>query len=140
MLRRDVHDHQEWPLQLEEFLELVEAAGFEVIETMLQTRMRAHSGYLFGRGKVAEIRTIVLLENIDLVAVYNVLTSMQKFNLQREFGVPVLDRYEMVLQVFDQEARDRVSKLQLELARLQKSYPFIKVTESERLLIASDSA
>ncbi|MFX1491316.1 MAG: GTPase, partial [Promethearchaeota archaeon] len=66
--------------------------------------------------------------------VYNVLSSMQKHNLQKELGVPVIDRYEVVLQVFDREARDRVSKLQLELARLQKSYPFIKVTESERLL------
>lgn len=134
MLRRKVHDHVEWPLRLEEFLRLVEAAGFEVIETVLQTRMRAHGGYLFGKGKVAEMATLVALESIDVVAVYNVLTSMQKYNLQRELGVPVLDRYEVVLQVFDREARDRVSKLQLELARLQKSYPFIKVTESERLL------
>ncbi len=89
---------------------------------------------MFGRGKVTEIAALVALEDIDVVAVYNVLSSMQKHNLQKELGVPVIDRYEVVLQVFDREARDRVSKLQLELARLQKSYPFIKVTESERLL------
>jgi GTP-binding protein HflX len=134
MLRRNVHDHVEWPVRLEEFLQLVEAAGFEVVETVIQTRMRAHGGYFFGRGKVAEIATLGAMEDIDVVAVYNVLTSMQKYNLQHEFGVPVLDRYEIVLQVFDREAQDRISKLQLELARLQKSYPYIKVTESERLL------
>ncbi len=134
MLRQRVHDHVEWTLQLEEFLQLIEAAGFDVIETVLQTRVKIHGGYMFGRGKLAEIATLVALEDIDVVAVYNVLTSMQKHNLQRELGVPVLDRYEVVLQVFDREARDRVSKLQLELARLQKSYPFIKVIESERLL------
>ena len=128
MLRREVHDHVEWPLQLEEFLSLVEAAGFEVIETVLQTRMRLHGGTLFGRGKVNEIVGLVGLEGIEIVAVYNVLTSMQKHNLQRSLGVPVLDRYEVVLQVFGQEARDRVSQLQLELAALQKSYPYIKVT------------
>ncbi len=134
MLRRDVHDHIEWPLQLEEFLSLVEAAGFEVIETVLQTRMRRHGGFLFGRGKVDEIAGLVALEDIEAVAIYNVLTSMQKYNLQRTLGVPVYDRYEIVLQVFGREARDRVSQLQLELAALQKSYPYIKVTESERLL------
>jgi GTP-binding protein HflX len=134
MLRRDVHDHVEWPLQLEEFLSLVEAAGFEVIETVLQTRMRLHGGFLFGRGKVEEIANIVAMEDIETVAVYNVLTSMQKFNLQRALDVPVLDRYEIVLQVFGKEARDNVSQLQLALAALQKSYPYIKVTESERLL------
>ncbi|MFW9831404.1 MAG: GTPase HflX [Candidatus Thorarchaeota archaeon] len=134
MLRRNIHDHVEWPVKLEEFVRLGEAAGFEVIETVLQTRMHAHGGYLFGRGKVSEIATLVELENIEAVAVYNELTSMQKYNLQREVGVPVFDRYEVVLQVFDQEARDRVSQLQLELARLQKSYPFVKITESERLL------
>ncbi len=134
MLRRDVHDHVEWPIQLEEFLQLVEAAGFEIIETVLQTRIRPHGGYLFGRGKVTEMAALVTMEKIEVVAIYNELTSMQKHNLQRTFGVQVLDRYEVVLQVFEQEARDRVSKLQLELARLQKSFPFIKVTESERLL------
>jgi GTP-binding protein HflX len=134
MLRRDVHDHVKWPIQLEEFLSLVEAAGLEVVETVLQTRMQAHGGHFFGRGKVAEIAGLVELEDIEVVAVYNVLTSMQKFKLQRKFNVPVLDRYEVVLQVFGQEARDRVSQLQLELATLQKSYPYVKVTESERLL------
>ncbi|MFW9986649.1 MAG: GTPase HflX [Candidatus Odinarchaeota archaeon] len=134
MLRQKVHDHVEWALQLEEFLRLIEAAGFDIIETVLQTRMRIHGGYMFGRGKVTEIAALVALEDIDVVAVYNVLSSMQKHNLQKELGVPVIDRYEVVLHVFDREARDRVSKLQLELARLQKSYPFIKVTESERLL------
>jgi GTP-binding protein HflX len=121
-------------MQLDEFLSLVEAAGFEIIETVLQTKIRAHGGYLFGRGKVEEIARLISLEDIEVVAIYNVLSSMQKFNLQREFNVPVLDRYEIVLQVFGREARDRVSQLQLELAALQKSYPYIKVTESERLL------
>lgn len=134
MLRRNVHDHVEWPLRLEAFLQLVEAAGLEVIETVMQTRLRTPGGLMFGRGKVAEIATLVAMEEIDVVAVYNVLTSMQKYKLQQQFGVPVLDRYEVVLQVFEQEARDRVSQLQLDLARLQKSFPYIKLSERERLL------
>jgi GTP-binding protein HflX len=134
MLRQNVHDHVEWPLHLEEFVSLVEAADLEVVETVLQTRIRRHGGFLFGRGKVEEIAQIVAMEEIETMAVYNVLTSMQKLNLQRTLGVPVFDRYEIILQVFGREARDNVSQLQLELAALQKSYPYIKVTESERLL------
>lgn len=134
MLRQNVHDHVEWPFLLEEFSDLVTAAGFEVVESIVQTRTRSHGGHFFGRGKVEEIAARVKMKHVDVVAVYNVLTSMQKFNLQREWGIQVFDRYEVVLQVFNREARDRVSKLQLELAQLQKSYPFIKVVESERLL------
>ena len=134
MLRQQVHDHVEWPVQLEEFRELVDAAGFAIVDTVVQTRVRGHGGTLFGRGKVEEMAALIAKEDIEVVTVYNELTSMQKFNLQRAFGVLVLDRYEVVLQVFSREARDRVSQLQLELALLQKSYPFVKVAESERLL------
>ncbi|MDO8056581.1 MAG: hypothetical protein Q6361_06945, partial [Candidatus Hermodarchaeota archaeon] len=134
MLRQQVHDHVEWPVRLDEFRELVDAAGFEIVDTVVQTRIRGHGGTLFGRGKVEEMAACIAKGNIEVVTVYNELSSMQKYNLQRALGVVVLDRYEVVLQVFSREARDRVSQLQLELAMLQKSYPFVKIAESERLL------
>jgi len=134
MLRQQVHDHVEWLIELEEFQELVVAAGFDIVETVFQTRIRRHGGTLFGQGKVEEMAALIAAKNIEVVTVYNELTSMQKYNLQRAFGVVVLDRYEVVLNVFSKEARDRISQLQLELAKLQKSYPFVKITESDRLL------
>jgi len=134
MLRTRIHDHVEWPVELAEFRRLVEAAGFEVVGSIVQTRLFPHTGFLLGRGKVDELARRVASENIETVTIYNVLTSMQKYKLQRALGCQVLDRYEVVLRVFEQEARDRVSLLQLRLARLQKSYPYIKVEVGERLL------
>ncbi len=134
MLRQQIHDHVEWVEALEEFQRLVSAAGMEVVDTEWQIRVRSHAGFLFGRGKVQEFAQRVAIEQIDVVAVYNILTSMQKYRLQKALKCIVLDRYEVVLRVFEREARDRVSQLQLELAQVQKSFPFIKVAESERLL------
>jgi GTP-binding protein HflX len=134
MLRKQIHDHVEWVEALAEFERLVSAAGMEVVDSEWQIRIRSHAGLLFGRGKVQEFAQRVALDEIDVVAVYNLLTSMQKYRLQQALKCIVLDRYEVVLRVFEREARDRVSKLQLELAHLQKSFPFIKVAESERLL------
>jgi GTP-binding protein HflX len=131
MLRRAVHDHVEWPVELAEFRRLAEAAGFEIVGQVVQTRIAPHGGLLLGPGKVEELVARVEAEAIDAVVVYNVLSSMQKFKLQRTFRCEVLDRYEVVLRVFERGARDRVSQLQLELARLQKSYPFIKVGRRE---------
>ena len=51
-------------MQLDEFRELVEAAGFEVVETVVQTRLRRHGGTLFGRGKVEEMAALIAAENI----------------------------------------------------------------------------
>jgi GTP-binding protein HflX len=131
MLRREVHDHVEWPVELAEFRRLAEAAGFEIVGQVVQTRIAPHGGLLLGPGKVEELAARVEAEAIDAVVVYNVLSSMQKFKLQRAFKCEVLDRYEVVLRVFEREARDRVSQLQLELARLQKGYPFIKLGQRE---------
>jgi GTP-binding protein HflX len=133
MLRTKIHDHIEWPVELAEFRQLVEAVGLEVVDTIIQTRLHRHSAYLLGKGRVEDLARRVEREGIDVVAIYNVLTSMQKYKLQKTLGCEVLDRYEVVLRVFEREARDKVSQLQLELASLQKSYPFIKVTVGERL-------
>ncbi len=128
-----MHDHFEWPVELAEFRRLVGAIGLEVVDNIIQTRSHKHSGLLLGRGRVEELVQRVVAEEIEVVAVYNVLKSMQKYNLQKKLGCEVIDRYEVVLRIFEREARDRVSKLQLELARLQKSFPFIKVAVGEQL-------
>lgn len=128
-----MHDHVEWPIELAEFRRLVEAIGLEVVDNIIQSRTHKHSGFLLGRGRVEELAQQVITEEIEIVAIYNVLKSMQKYNLQKKLGCEVIDRYEVVLRIFEREARDRVSKLQLELAKLQKSFPFIKVNVGEQL-------
>ncbi|MEM3546301.1 MAG: GTPase [Candidatus Bathyarchaeia archaeon] len=130
MVKKNPHDHNLYLLKLTEFKSLVEAAGYEVCGTVIQVRPKESVDYVFGKGKVEEIKKLVDKEGADIFAVYNILSSKQKYNLENYLGVSVLDRYEVTLQIFDNASSDELSKLQVELARLIKSYPYEKLKAS----------
>lgn len=130
LLRRDVHDHVVYKVQLAELKRLIEALGYGVVKDIVQSRPSPHTAYLFGKGKVMEMAEMVRKHHIDAVFVYNVLTSKQKLNLMRELGTAVADRYDLTLRIFDGNAVDGLSKLQIELARLNKLFPLYKLEAS----------
>lgn len=130
MVKKNPHDHNLYLLKLTEFKSLVEAAGYKVCGTVIQVRLKESVDYVFGRGKVEEIKNLVEENKADIFAVYNILTSKQKYNLENYLGIPVLDRYEVTLEIFDKASSDELSKLQIELARLVKSYPYEKLKAS----------
>jgi len=130
MVKTNPHDHSLYLLKLTEFKSLVEAAGYEICGVVVQVRSKESVDYAFGRGKVEEIKNLIEEKETDVFAVYNILTSKQKYNLERYLGVSVLDRYEVTLEIFDKASSDELSKLQIELARLIKSYPYEKLKAS----------
>ena len=73
---------------------------------------------LFGKGKVAEIATQCEIDAIDVVVVDGALTPVQQRNLERAWGVKVIDRTGLILEIFSRRARTREGRLQVELARL----------------------
>jgi GTP-binding protein HflX len=127
MLRNNPHDHILFRLQLSELEALTKALGYEVVETFAQTSLRTKARYLFGSGKVDELSRVVEEKGIELVVLYNELTSKQKLNLSLAFNCEVIDRYELTLRIFEEMASDRISKLQIELARERKLYPFYQL-------------
>lgn len=127
MLRRNPHDHILFKLQLDELEALTKALGYEVVETFVQTSLRTKARYLFGSGKVEELSRLVEEKGIELVVLYNELTSKQKLNLALAFNCEVIDRYELTLRIFEEMASDKTSKLQIELARERKLYPFYQL-------------
>jgi len=127
MLKTEVHDHVFFRIRMNELRRLVETLGLEVAGEFFQTEPKPFPTYLIGSGKVKELKDYVKRQNVDLVVFYNILKSNQKLSLIRALGCDVIDRYEVILEVFDQMASDRVSKLQIEAARLDKLYPFYKL-------------
>ena len=85
----------------------------------LTTPLRAAApATLFGKGKVAEIATRCEIDGINVVVVDSALTPVQQRNLERAWGVKVIDRTGLILEIFSRRARTREGRLQVELARL----------------------
>jgi len=108
---------------LAEIARLVETAGGEVLQTMRQKRSHPHPQTVIGAGKVQEIALIVQTVGANLVVFDRDLSPAQIRNLESQTGVRVVDRTEVILDIFAQRAQSRAGKLQVELAQLEYMLP-----------------
>jgi len=108
---------------LAEVTRLVDTAGGEVLQTITQRRSRPHPQTVIGAGKVQEIAIAVQTVGASLVAFDQDLSPAQVRNLEQQIGVRVIDRTELILDIFAQRARSRAGKLQVELAQLEYLLP-----------------
>lgn len=114
---------QEFQDRLAEVTRLVDTAGGEVLEVIKQRRSRPHPQTVIGAGKVEEIAIAVQTLGASLVAFDQDLSPAQARNLEQQIGVRVIDRTELILDIFAQRARSRAGKLQVELAQLEYLLP-----------------
>jgi GTP-binding protein HflX len=108
---------------LEELAELTTSAGAEVADALMQERPSPDPAYLVGRGKLDEIREALLLEQASVVIFNEDLSPAQLRNLEKYLDAKVVDRGELILDIFAQRARSREGKLQVELAQLEYLLP-----------------
>lgn len=108
---------------LEELAELTRSAGAQVAEVFIQEKAHPDPAYLIGKGKLEETRTAVVATRADLVVFDEELSPAQLRNLEQSLGVKVIDRSELILDIFAQRARSREGKLQVELAQLEYLLP-----------------
>ncbi len=108
---------------LAEIARLVETAGGEVLQTMRQKRSHPHPQTVVGAGKVQEIALTVQTLGANLVVFDRDLSPAQVRNLEAETGIRVVDRTEVILDIFAQRAQSRAGKLQVELAQLEYMLP-----------------
>ncbi|MEM3026046.1 MAG: GTPase [Thermoproteota archaeon] len=132
MVKTDPHDHHLYRIRLGELRELSIAAGYSVAGSTIQVNPKENVAFMLGRGKLEELRQHIAENGVESVIFYNVLTSKQKYNLERILGIEVLDRYDLTLKIFDISSSDRLSKLQIRLARLLKEIPYQKLLASIR--------
>lgn len=108
---------------LDELDGLVRAAGGMPVLRGIQERVSPDPATVFGRGKAAEFAAACAGAGVDLVVIDHPLTPAQARNLDRIFGCRVIDRTELILDIFAQRARTREGQLQVELAQLQYLLP-----------------
>ncbi|NER79003.1 MAG: GTPase HflX [Leptolyngbya sp. SIO1D8] len=108
---------------LMEVQRLVETAGGEVLEIMHQRRDRPHPQTVLGAGKVQEVALVAQTLGATLVVFDRDLSPAQVRNLETQVGVRVVDRTEVILDIFAQRARTGAGKLQVELAQLAYQLP-----------------
>jgi GTPase len=108
---------------IEELAALAESAGAEVVDRVIQVRPAVEAATLVGSGKVDEIRTKVDAEQLDTVIFDHELSPTQLRNLERRLQTKVLDRTQLILDIFARRARTSEGQLQVELAQLNYLLP-----------------
>lgn len=111
---------------LEELVGLAEAAGLRVVGQVVQRRDAPDAATYVGKGKAEELRQLVRSRAADLVIFDNDLSPAQARNLEKELRVRVLDRTELILDIFATRARTHEAQLAVELAQLEYAMPRLK--------------
>ena len=109
--------------QLNELRDLTRTAGGEVVGFDIQRRPEIDPALYVGRGKVDELRELRLGGEYDLLICNEDLSPRQQRNLERELKTRVVDRTELILDIFAQQARTREGRLQVETAQLHHLLP-----------------
>ena len=110
-------------MSMEELASLAKTAGAVVKGTYTQKREKYDSKTFVGSGKLEEIGLMVEADEIDTVIVNNRLTPRQNANLEAALGIKVIDRMQMILDIFAMRARSHEGKLQVHLAPLKYMLP-----------------
>jgi GTP-binding protein HflX len=108
---------------LDELAQLVDTAGADVVARVSQQVVSPNPATLIGEGKVEELKETVVDAGASLIVVDEELTPVQGANLERELEVRVMDRAEVILDIFATRARSHEAKLQVELAQLEYLLP-----------------
>jgi GTP-binding protein HflX len=116
----DKWDHAE---SLHELGELVKSAGGEVVDTAIQRRPAPVAATYIGGGKADELAKLCTKENVGTVIFNDELSPAQSRNLEKIFNRKILDRTQLILDIFAQRAKSKDGKLQIELAQLQYLLP-----------------
>ena len=110
-------------LSIEELALLADTAGARVVDRIVQRRGTIHPATFIGKGKVEEVRSRAQELNADVAIFDDDLSPAQVRNLEKTLSLKVIDRSELILDIFSRRARTRESRLQVELAQLEYSLP-----------------
>ena len=111
---------------LEELAGLVESAGAEIVGRLVQRREAPDKTTYVGKGKLEQLKQMVSGSEADVIVFDNDLSPAQTRNLEQATGTKVLDRTELILDIFSTRAQTRESRLAVELAQLEYSLPRLK--------------
>ena len=108
---------------MHELAGLAKTAQGEIVHSLTQKRPRVDRQTIIGKGKVEELAQLVDAHEAELVIFNHALTPRQSQTIETKVGVPVIDRIQLILDIFAQRARSKEGKLQVELAQLDYLLP-----------------
>jgi GTP-binding protein HflX len=114
---------ENFSMSMEELASLAKTAGAQVVSSYTQKREKYDIKTFVGAGKLEEIKRMVEADEISTVIVNNRLTPRQNINLEEILGVKVIDRMQLILDIFAMRARSHEGKLQVHLAQLKYLLP-----------------
>jgi len=123
MLSEDRNSGEE---PLEELQRLAETAGATIVHTMVQNRVSIDPVYYIGKGKAIELSRLAKEMDVDVLICDDDLTPAQVKNLEKVIDEKVIDRSELILDIFATRAKTFQAKLQVELAQLEYTKPRLK--------------
>jgi GTP-binding protein HflX len=119
----DPREEEESEALLEELGELVSTLGIGVVEKVLARSREMHRKFLCGTGKAAEIIELAKAHDCDCIVIDNQLAPSQQREWEKAANVCVIDREEVILDIFAKRAQTKEARLQVELARMQYALP-----------------
>ncbi|MGT2714931.1 GTPase HflX [Streptococcus respiraculi] len=119
----ELQQTENFVMSMEELASLAKTAGAVVKGSYTQKREKYDSKTFIGSGKLEEIKLMVEADDVDTVIVNNRLTPRQNVNLEEILGVKVIDRMQLILDIFAMRARSHEGKLQVHLAQLKYMLP-----------------
>lgn len=125
-VKRDDQTQEQVESLLAELRELVENIGFKVAGSEIVFLREPNPHYLIGSGKFLEIRKKARNINVDCIVIDDAISPAQQRNWERDTEKCVIDRQEVILEIFASRASTKEARLQVELARLEYSLPRLK--------------
>lgn len=125
-VKNNEQEEDRFQSSLKELIALTETAGGTVKKIMTQNRQHIHPAFYIGEGKVAEIAESIEELEIDLIISNDELSPGQLRNLGNRFGIRLIDRSQLILDIFAKRAKTKEGKLQVELAQLEYLLPRLR--------------
>ncbi len=114
---------ENYDIQIDELVSLAEARDLEVLGKIIQNLHAPNKTYYVGSGKVDEINEFIENESIDIVIFDNELSPTQTRNLEKRVNCKIIDRTDLILEIFETRAKTKEAKLQVEIAHLKYLRP-----------------
>lgn len=105
---------------------LADTAGISILGSYSQKRNQPERGSFFGKGFLEEMQTKMLQAEASILIIDEELSPIQARNIERDYGIKVVDRTEVILSIFHEHAKTREAKLQVRLAELQYQLPRLR--------------
>ena len=128
-----INNQKDFDYMMDELENLVYANNINISERLVQNLDKIHAGHYLGSGKIEELKKIIAETNVDMVIFNDELSPYQIRNLEEFLDIEVIDRTQLILDIFYKRAKTKEAKLQVEIARLQYELPRMRTSRDEKL-------